>query len=214
MSGDSKELIRECVTMSGCCCCMPLLHNHLMDSCSYVRKNTLLAAKGGCICTPLTPPESATGQGGSVHCARYEGALPIGFWLAFWCAFIGNANHTRTVFAFCFVLVSCKRQAGKIERLYWCLVQQKTLQTLQGSAINKIPNIPQCTLLPRPMCQTLLSDFQGSGSETKHYVGVASLSIFGGNFVLAKVRLGLISVRCSELRGVRSSEVRNVLVLW
>ena len=39
---------------------MPLLHNHLMDSCSYVRKNTLLAAKGGCICTPLTPPESAT----------------------------------------------------------------------------------------------------------------------------------------------------------
>ena len=56
----SKELIRECVTMPGCCCCMPLLHNHLMDSCSYVRKNTLLAAKGGCICTPLTPPESAT----------------------------------------------------------------------------------------------------------------------------------------------------------
>ena len=40
----SKELIRECVTMPGCCCCMPLLHNHLMDSCSYVRKNTLLAA--------------------------------------------------------------------------------------------------------------------------------------------------------------------------
>ena len=54
----SKELIRECVTMPGCCCCMPLLHNHLMDSCSYnyVRQNTLLAAKGGCICTPLTPP--------------------------------------------------------------------------------------------------------------------------------------------------------------
>jgi len=33
----------------------------LMDSCSYVRKNTLRAAKGGCICTPLTPPKSATG---------------------------------------------------------------------------------------------------------------------------------------------------------
>ena len=33
-------------------------------------------------------------------------------------------------------------------------------------------------------------------------VGVVSLSAFGGNFVLAKVRLGLISVRCSELRGV------------
>ena len=51
----SKELMLECVTVPGCCCCMPLLHNHLMDSCSYVRKNTLLAAKGGCICTPLTP---------------------------------------------------------------------------------------------------------------------------------------------------------------
>ena len=33
----SKELIRECVTMPGCCCCMPLLHNHLMDSCSYAK---------------------------------------------------------------------------------------------------------------------------------------------------------------------------------
>ena len=31
-----------------------------MDLCSYVRKNTLLAIKGGCICTPLTPPKSAT----------------------------------------------------------------------------------------------------------------------------------------------------------
>ena len=31
-----------------------------------------------------------------------------------------------------------------------------------------------------------------------HYVGVTSLSIFGGNFVLAKVRWGLISVRCLE----------------
>ena len=50
--------------------------------------------------------------------------------------------------------------------------------------------------------------------KRKHYVGVASLSVFGGNFVLAKVRRGLISVRCWELRGVRFSEVRNVLVLW
>jgi len=39
---------------------MSLLHNHLTDSCSYVRKNTLRATKGGCICTPLTPPKSAT----------------------------------------------------------------------------------------------------------------------------------------------------------
>ena len=48
----SKELIRECVTLPGCCCCMPLLHNNFI-SCSYVRKNTLLAAT-------LTPPKSAT----------------------------------------------------------------------------------------------------------------------------------------------------------
>ena len=86
------------------------------------------------------------GWGGSVHCARYASALPIGFWLAFWCAFIGNTNRTRTVFTFCFVLESCKHLAGKIERLYGCLVQQNTLQALQGLAINKIPNIPQCTL--------------------------------------------------------------------
>ena len=49
--------------------------------------------------------------------------------------------------------------------------------------------------------------------KPRYYVGVASLSVFGGNFVLAKVRRGLISVRCSELRGVHFSEVRNVLVL-
>ena len=49
----SKELIRECVTLPGCCCCMPLLHNHLMDSCSYVHKNTLLAAITP---PPLNPP--------------------------------------------------------------------------------------------------------------------------------------------------------------
>jgi len=33
---------------------MPLLHNHLMDLCSYVRKNILLAAKGGCIYNSAT----------------------------------------------------------------------------------------------------------------------------------------------------------------
>jgi len=33
-----------------------------MDSFSYLHKDTLLAAKGGCICNPLTPPKSATGN--------------------------------------------------------------------------------------------------------------------------------------------------------
>ena len=45
-----------------------------------------------------------------------------------------------------------------------------------------------------------------------HFVVVASLSVFRGNFVL--VYWGLISVHYSELRGVRFSEVVNVLVLW
>ena len=48
--------------------------------------------------------------------------------------------------------------------------------------------------------------------KRQHYVGVASLSVFGGNFVLAKVCRGLISVRCSKLRGVRFSEVRNACI--
>ena len=43
---------------------------------------------------------------------------------------------------------------------------------------------------------------------------VVSLFVFRGNFVLARVRLGLIGVCCSELRGVHFLEVRNVLVLW
>ena len=47
-----------------------------------------------------------------------------------------------------------------------------------------------------------------------HYVGAVSLFVFGGNSVLAKVHQGLITVCCSELRGVWFSEVRNVLVLW
>jgi len=33
---------------------LPLLHNYLMDSCRYVRKNTLRAAKGGCILYPIS----------------------------------------------------------------------------------------------------------------------------------------------------------------
>ena len=70
------------------------------------------------------------GSGGSVHCAWYPGTLLIAFWLAFWCLL---EMLTRTIFVF------CKHQVGKTERLYVCLVQKKTLQGLQGSAINKIP---------------------------------------------------------------------------
>ena len=99
------------------------------------------------------------GRGRSVHCARYAGTLPIRFWLAFWCAFIRNANCTRAVFAFCFVLESCKPNQVRFERFCESLALQKTLLATEGSPIDKIPNVPQCTLLPRPIYQTLLFDF-------------------------------------------------------
>ena len=54
----SKELIRECVTMPGCCCCMPLLHNHLMDSCTVIiiyAKIHYSPPKGGAFAAPLPP---------------------------------------------------------------------------------------------------------------------------------------------------------------
>ena len=53
----SKGLICECVTVSGCCC-IPLLYDHLMELCSYLRKNTLLIywpPKGGAFAPPLPP---------------------------------------------------------------------------------------------------------------------------------------------------------------
>ena len=47
-------------------------------------------------------------------------------------------------------------------------------------------------------------------------MGVASLSVFISNFVLAKVRRGLDQCLLFELhlRGVHFSEVQNVSVLW
>ena len=81
--------------------------------------------------------------------------------------FIGNVNRTRIVFAFCFVLESCKHQAGKIERLYVCLVQQKTQQGLQGSANNTIPKHSAVyTSTPPRLQDPPFRFFRGSGSET------------------------------------------------
>ena len=42
--------------MPGCCCCMPLLHNHLMDSCSYVRKIHYYSRQRGVHLHPPYPP--------------------------------------------------------------------------------------------------------------------------------------------------------------
>ena len=47
-----------------------------------------------------------------------------------------------------------------------------------------------------------------------HYVSVTSLSVFGGNLYWLRYVGGPIGIRCSELRGVRFLEFRNVLVLW
>ena len=63
--------------MNSCWCCIPLLYNHLMDSCSYLRKNTLLAAKGGSICTHLTPPPPPQIR----HCSVTKECYKIGVFL-------------------------------------------------------------------------------------------------------------------------------------
>ena len=44
---------------------------------------------------------------------------------------------------------------GKIKTLLLVSGLQKVLLATEGYTINKIPNIPQCTLPPRPVYQTL-----------------------------------------------------------
>ena len=67
----------------------------------------------------------------------------------------------RAVFAFCFALESCKTKRIRLERFCTCLVIQKALLATESPTINKIPNIPQCTLPPHPVYQTLLFYFEG-----------------------------------------------------
>ena len=75
------------------------------------------------------------------------------------CALITNANRTRAVFAFCFISEHCNTKRVRLEHLCGCLVLQKALLATEGSTINKIPNILQCTLPPRPVYQTLFFNF-------------------------------------------------------
>ena len=63
---------------------------------------------------------------------------------------IRNANCTRAVFAFCFILESCKTKQVRLECLCECLALQKALLVTEGSTINKISLIPQCSLVHRP----------------------------------------------------------------
>ena len=79
----------------------------------------------------------------------------------------------RAVFTFC---RSCEHQAGKIRKLLQ-VVQQKALLATEGSAVIKIPNIPQCTLPHCPVYQTLLSIFlNGCGNKTTEWVTVTRVS--------------------------------------
>ena len=56
---------------------------------------------------------------------------------------------------------------GKIERFYVCLVQQKTLQALQGSAIKKFLTFHSVHFHPAQFTRPSSPIFRGSGSETK-----------------------------------------------
>ena len=69
-----------------------------------------------------------------------------------------------------------------------CLVQQKILLVTKVSAINRVPHIPQSTVPPCPVYQTLLFDFGGSGSETKISVRVQLMRPYI-YIVLAKVQV-------------------------
>ena len=43
------------VSAPGCCCCMPLQHNRLMDLCSYVREVHYYLQERGAFAPPLPP---------------------------------------------------------------------------------------------------------------------------------------------------------------
>ena len=87
------ELIRERVSAPGCCCCMPLQHNRLMDSCSYVQKIHYQPPKGGAFAPPLPAPKSAT-EGDcyyiSCACSAFE------LWCAHMCTHIDAHTHIYT----------------------------------------------------------------------------------------------------------------------
>ena len=76
----------------------------------------------------------------------------------------------RIVLAFCFgKAVNIKRER---QNICTCVPfsRKLQLQPLQGSAINKILNIPQCTLPPHPFYQTLLFNFSRVWFQTRHMV--------------------------------------------
>ena len=88
--------------------------------------------------------------------------------------------------SFCLVLESCEHQAGKIRTLLQVSGSAESSTGYGRSAIIKIPDIPLCTLPPRPV---LLSDFLGgSGNETNLKVSLRIILITGiyGKFLVMK----------------------------
>ena len=102
------------------------------------------------------------------------------------------------------------RQAGLDEAWakWWCRSIRYTL------AANVASGVGACAGIVEPLKHLLRVIAHPKFLVLELRVTIGACSWQYGNFVLAKIRLGLISVRCSQLKGVRFSEVRNVLVLW
>ena len=79
---------------------------------------------------------------------------------------IRNANCTRAVFAFWFVLECCKTKWVRFERFCACLVLQKAVLATEGSTINNFLMFRSVHFHPTPFTRPSFSIFQGSGSET------------------------------------------------
>ena len=82
---------------------------------------------------------------------------------------IRNANRTRAVFTFCFILENCKTKQVRLECFCECLALQKALLVTEGSTINNISLILQCSLVPRPF-------LYGWGEKSKGRKGLVNNS--------------------------------------
>ena len=81
--------------------------------------------------------------------------------IGFWWAFIGNANCRRAIFASgCVYLCWMNLKLNAFERVSWMLYQWwKVYKFIKFLTFH-------CTLPPQPVCQTLLSVFGRSRTET------------------------------------------------
>ena len=77
---------------------------------------------------------------------------------------------------FCFVLESCEHQVGRLEPSCRCPVQHKALLATEGSAINKIPNIPYSTLPPHLLSLPFV--FQGGSGAVVVWMLMSSVTSY------------------------------------